>query len=217
MMVLMYFSPFFSNITLQTALIEAMTSRSELLMNLLSWGIFISSLISSFAFMVLIILPLAVLSMADGKTHERLTIKTLPLAVFLGGIAACGGHDVALFALPIGHAMGIIIGPDLDLRTRTRAERHLQRIALLTWPLLVMSNLYAIVFGSRRWPFVHRGISHWPVVGTLTRWLWFGGPVALLLVVTGNETALTSAWPALFWAFTGNCLSDLVHIIADAV
>jgi uncharacterized metal-binding protein len=199
------------------AFIEAMTSRSELLMNLLSWGIFISSLISSFAFMVLIILLLADLSMADGKTHERLTLKTLPLAIFLGGIAACGGHDVALFALPMGHAMGIIIGPDLDLRTRTRAERHLQRIALLTWPLLVMSNLYAIVFGSRRWPFVHRGISHWPVVGTLTRWLWFFGPVALLLVVTGNETALTSAWPALFWAFTGNCLSDLVHIIADAV
>jgi uncharacterized metal-binding protein len=167
--------------------------------------------------MVLIILLLADLSMADGKTHERLTLKTLPLAIFLGGIAACGGHDVALFALPIGHAMGIIIGPDLDLRTRTRAERHLQRIALLTWPLLVMSNLYAIVFGSRRWPFVHRGISHWPVVGTLTRWLWFGGPVALLLVATGNETALAMHWPALFWAFTGNCLSDLVHIIADAV
>jgi uncharacterized metal-binding protein len=96
--------------------------------------------------MVLIILLLADLSMADGKTHERLTLKTLPLAIFLGGIAACGGHDVAL-----------------------------------------------------------------------TRWLWFFGPVALLLVVTGNETALTSAWPALFWAFTGNCLSDLVHIIADAV
>jgi uncharacterized metal-binding protein len=217
MMVLIYFSPFFSNIRLHTALIEEMTSRSELLMNLLSWGIFISSLISSFAFMVLIILPLAVLSMADGKTHERLTIKTLPLAIFLGGIAAYGGHDVALFALPIGHAIGIIIGPDLDLRTRTRAERHLQRIALLTWPLLVMSNLYAIVFGSRRWPFVHRGISHWPIIGTLTRWLWFGGPIALLLIVTGNETALASAWPALFWAFTGNCLSDLVHIIADAV
>ena len=186
-------------------------------MNLLSWGIFISSLISSFAFMVLIILPLAGLSMADGKTHERLTLKTLPLAVFLGGIAACGGHDVALFALPVGHAMGVIVGPDLDLRTRTRAERHLQRIALLTWPLLIMSTLYAIAFGSGRWPFVHRGISHWPVVGTLTRWLWFGGPVALLLIVTGNATALTSAWPALFWAFTGNCLSDLVHIIADAV
>jgi len=167
--------------------------------------------------MVLIILPPVDLSMASGKTHERLTIKTLPLAVFLGGIAACGGHDVALFALPIGHAMGIIICPDLDLRTRTRAERHLQRIALLTWPLLIMSTLYAIVFGSRRWPFVHRGISHWPVVGTLTRWLWFFGPVALLLVVTGNETALAMHWPALFWAFTGNCLSDLVHIIADAV
>jgi len=167
--------------------------------------------------MVLIILPTVDLSMASGKTHERLTIKTLPLAVFLGGIAACGGHDVALFALPIGHAMGIIIGPDLDLRTRTRAERHLQRIALLTWPLLIMSTLYAIVFGSGRWPFTHRGISHWPVIGTLTRWLWFGSPVALLLIVTGNETALTSAWPALFWAFLGNCLSDLVHIIADAV
>ena len=203
------------------AFIEAMTSRSELSMNLLSWGMSISSLISFFAFgfvvMILIILPPVDLSMASGKTHERLTIKTLPLAIFLGGIAACGGHDVALFALPMGHAMGIIIGPDLDLRTRTRAERHLQRIALLTWPLLIMSNLYAIVFGSGRWPFTHRGISHWPVIGTLTRWLWFGGPVALLLIVTGNETALTSAWPALFWAFTGNCLSDLVHIIADAV
>jgi uncharacterized metal-binding protein len=155
--------------------------------------------------------------MADGRTHEQLTIKTLPLAIFCGGIAAYGGHDVALLALPVGHAIGIIIGPDLDLRTRTRAERHLQRIAVLTWPLLVMSTCYAIVFGGGRWPFVHRGISHWPVVGTLTRWLWFAGPVALLFAATGNATALEAILPALFWAFTGNCLSDLVHIIADAV
>jgi uncharacterized metal-binding protein len=181
----------------------------------------ISSLISSFIFgfvvMVLIILSLDGLSMADGKTHERLTLKTLPLAVFCGGIAAYGGHDVALFALPLGHAIGIIIGPDLDLRTRTRAERHLQRIALLTWPLLIMSTCYAIVFGGGRWPFTHRGISHWPVIGTLTRWLWFGGPIVVLLIATGNATALTGAWPALFWMFVGNCLSDFVHIIADAV
>jgi len=177
-----------------------------------------SSFIFGLAFIITeIILVPAGLSMADGKTHERLTIKTLPLAIFLGGIAAHGGHDVALFALPIGHAMGIIIGPDLDLRTRTRAERHLQKIALLTWPLLIMSNLYAIVFGSGRWPFTHRGISHWPVIGTLTRWLWFVGPVVVLLIATGNATALAMHWPALFWAFLGNCLSDLVHIVADAI
>ena len=155
--------------------------------------------------------------MPDGKTHERLTLKTLPLAVFCGALGAYDGHDVALLAVPLGHALGVIIGPDLDLRTRTRAERLLQRVALLTWPLIVMSSLYARVFGGRRWPFVHRGISHWPVIGTATRWLWFGWPVVMGVLVTRNEAALESLIPALLWAFVGNCLADLVHILADAI
>ena len=155
--------------------------------------------------------------MPDGVTHERLTLKTLPLAIFCGGLAAGGGYDIALLALPLGHALGIIIGPDLDLRVRTRAERLMMRAAILTWPLLVMSSLYARVFGSGRWPFVHRGISHWPIIGTATRWLWFGGPVILALLVTGNKTALELLTPALLWAFLGNCLSDLIHILADAI
>ena len=155
--------------------------------------------------------------MPDGKTHERLTLKTLPLAVFCGALGASGGHDIALLAVPLGHALGIIIGPDLDLRARTRAERLLQRVALLTWPLIVMSSLYARVFGSGRWPFVHRGISHWPIVGTATRWLWFGWPVVGVMMLTGNAAALESLIPALLWVFTGNCLADLVHVLADAI
>jgi len=127
--------------------------------------------------------------MPDGKTHERLVLKTLPLAVFFGGLAAGAGHDVAVLATPLGHAMGVIMTPDLDLRVRTRAERLLERGALLTWPLIIMSGLYARVFGGGRWPFVHRGISHWPVIGTATRWLWFGWPVVAITSLRARHIA----------------------------
>jgi len=154
--------------------------------------------------------------MASGVVHDRWVLKTLPLAGFFGGLCAHATGDAAAFAIPLGHLLGLLLSPDLDLRTRTRAERRLMRLPLLTWPLLVMSTGYAIVFGGGRWPFVHRGISHWPIVGTLTRWVFFGAPLVLLLIATGNESALASVWPALFWAFVGNCLSDFVHVALDA-
>jgi len=56
----------------------------------------------------------------------------------------------------------------------------------------------------------HRGLSHWPVVGTLDRLLWFCGPLLLAL------------WPTLDWGIllpivVGLVLSDTLHIGLDVL
>ena len=50
----------------------------------------------------------------------------------------------------------------------------------------------------------HRGLSHWPIIGTVDRLLWFCWP--LLLVVDLEP---------LIWVGVGLALSDLLHIGLD--
>jgi len=55
----------------------------------------------------------------------------------------------------------------------------------------------------------HRGVSHWPVFGTLTRLLYLS-PLLALWAKFG-----TVPWAAVgLWAL-GLCLSDLLHIMMD--
>ena len=57
----------------------------------------------------------------------------------------------------------------------------------------------------------HRGLSHWPVVGTLDRALWFLGPALAAWLATGRSVD----WTGVGLLVAGLCLSDLCHIIMD--
>jgi len=63
------------------------------------------------------------------------------------------------------------------------------------------------------WTHRHRGISHWPVVGTLERALWFAGPAVGAWLWTGRVLD----WAALILLFAGLCAADGLHIILDSL
>jgi len=61
------------------------------------------------------------------------------------------------------------------------------------------------------WVHKHRGLSHWPVVGTADRTLWFLGPALAAWLATGRELD----WEGLALLFAGLCLSDGLHELVD--
>lgn len=157
--------------------------------------------------------------MPSGKTHTR--IDLLMLVLLIGGAAyfreplsGAFGRDGlveygAIFV--VAYLCGsFLLSPDMDLHTSNPMKN---------WGLLrLLWRPYAGLFK-------HRGISHMPVVGTLTRLLYLlllvYGIVAVVNVLfdLGWKMALRDLeWidrSALIWALCGLCLPDLFHILAD--
>lgn len=159
--------------------------------------------------------------MPSGKTHTRIDLFMLVLliagAVYfreaLWGIvgrdelAECGAVFVAAYLFG-----SFLLSPDMDLNTSNPMKN---------WGMLrLLWRPYASAFK-------HRGISHLPIVGTLTRVLY-------LLLVIYAVCAVCNALFDLGWqmawhdleridrkwllcALCGLCLPDIFHVLADHV
>ena len=99
-----------------------------------------------------------------------------------GAVAAFGAVEPDALVVAGGAALGILLHPDQD-QGRT-------------------------IYG---WAHKHRGMSHWPVVGTLDRLAWFVGPVLAAWALSGRD----ADWEGLALLATGLVLADLLHIIMD--
>ncbi|MCZ6632779.1 MAG: metal-binding protein [bacterium] len=157
--------------------------------------------------------------MPSGKTHTRIDLGmlgvTLLLAAFFWGpLCRLFGRDEmaeygAIFV--VAYLFGtFLLTPDMDLATSD---------PMANWGLLrFLWRPYAHLFK-------HRGISHMPIVGTLTR-------VAYILVLVYVISAVANVFldlkwkmsledlgridrPSVLWALGGLCLPDLFHILAD--
>ncbi|MDE3048256.1 MAG: DUF2227 family putative metal-binding protein, partial [Verrucomicrobiota bacterium] len=84
--------------------------------------------------------------------------------------------------------------PDLDIAYKIK--------------LFSLKGLLTLPFRPYSYLFRHRGISHMPVVGTLTRVLW----LSLLLWLFCGLTL-----PPLWFALAGLAVADLFHILLDAL
>lgn len=110
----------------------------------------------------------------------------------------------------------------MDLSTRTHEERRMQKIP-------IFGQLWIEHWASYGWRFGHRGISHWPVIGTLTRLFWIVKPIiwmALILALLVWGDVIYIGWvdkPGhIDWTwfpafFIGWALQDIAHEIADVV
>lgn len=154
---------------------------------------------------------------------------------FLYGTVVAGGAVGAMFfltdlepellvAFGIGSGAGLLVTPDLDLVQITYTERLARRIPVLGL-LLVASGLpYGMLFR-------HRGISHHPIWGTLSRWIyvvlvflfWLVWMLGLMWIFLPDWVpALRLQWdPAYLWLLGFFCLGwwvqDLTHLLADWV
>jgi uncharacterized metal-binding protein len=115
--------------------------------------------------------------MADGKTHSRAGV------IFIGATSVLStvyirhavNNEFAL-SLMAGSILGWLMPPDLDLPNRTHDEHRIMNLN----PIL--GRLWVGFWASYGQVFGHRGISHWPIIGTLTRILWLFRHLILFVV-----------------------------------
>lgn len=156
--------------------------------------------------------------MSSGRTHDRITLWTLPLVVLLAFWATLDSWLTVLVCL--GFLLGgWVFGPDLDIHSV-----QYKRWGWLRW-------IWLPYRGSMR----HRSpLSHGPVIGTLIRvvylsiWLILGGGAVVLLLNTlgymtltwgdlagGLGTHLRTHWPRWLALVVGLELGALSHYTAD--
>ena len=156
--------------------------------------------------------------MASGINHIRATVL---LSLPAGMIAAGWGAGVqGALACGAGCLAGVLLSPDLDIPSRTRSEylvyRHLGKFLGALW--FAFWWLYARLVPHRS------PLSHWPIIGTMGRFmyvyvfgglLWYGG--TWLLNGTGAWIPMF-AWlqmPFFSWALVGLVLADSLHFFMD--
>jgi uncharacterized metal-binding protein len=106
----------------------------------------------------------------------------LSTVALAGAVAPAGFLAPDAWLVAGGAALGLLLHPDLDQgRTPYGAVRK------------------------------HRGLSHWPLVGTLDRLLWFVGPVLAAWLAAGRAVD----WEGLALVLGGLVLSDLLHAALD--
>lgn len=157
--------------------------------------------------------------MPSGKTHTRIDLLMLVVlmsvaAYFWSSLADYFGRDeLAEYGsvFVVCYLFGtFLLSPDMDLNTSDPMKN---------WGVLrLLWRPYANLFK-------HRGISHMPILGTLTRVAYI---LLLVYVVCAVANALFEmGWElsfknlskvdtqALLWGLCGLCLPDLFHILAD--
>jgi uncharacterized metal-binding protein len=127
---------------------------------------------------------------SDGYYHSMMTIAASPIcgvvAVGIGRslFADVGFSTSALFWLGVGLGLfQIIMSPDLDQeinisRTIFYKPHWLTMIWLLGYVWSALWHIYGKVF-------THRGISHWPIFGTATRYIYLAAWLIALKILLG--------------------------------
>jgi len=129
-----------------------------------------------------------------GVQHHLLT-AALIFPVGWAGMHFTGDSVIAI-AMGVGCAVGLVIHPDVD-----QCEYNCRGFKkTVFW-------LYGKLFH-------HRGISHWPLIGTLSRLIYLGWPFALFYLAIGHPY-LPGPAKVFVWVALGLALSDLGHCILD--
>lgn len=146
------------------------------------------------------------------EQHRRAQIAfAVPLALVL----ITAAHKNALsttqsLAIGAGYILGFIITPDLDLPHAAPHRLIRRAFPIIGHALSLYLKLYARLINTGKRPFVHRGISHYPIIGTLTRVAWLCLPLAII-----SPNTLIALAPTIAFVAIGLAIADLVHIATD--
>jgi len=156
--------------------------------------------------------------MASGRTHNVGTLVLVPIVTWIAW--EFSHHDMLTTWLAgVGCFCGIFISPDLDMQQRTVSET-----TLLRWSLGI-GYLWVFLWYPYAMLFRHRGISHTPIFGTVTRIVYLLG-MALLVQHLAHSfaDAQWNIWPWIHqhWQYiaifsAGLAIADLGHWVLDHV
>ena len=155
--------------------------------------------------------------MATGKRHNGATriaaIAMAPLGLYLGG-------PVAAVALVLGGLMNIMVGPDLDMPTKTTVEAYLLNFTGKTPVSTVLVRTFGWLYFWYWMPYAqvipHRHpASHWPILGTFLRLIYMIPVFALLWAISPAALMLifTPSWA--MWFVIGLITTDTLHFLYD--
>ena len=99
----------------------------------------------------------------------------------------------------------LFLHPDMDLARNIR--------------LFSLKGLLTLPFRPYSYIFKHRGLSHVPIIGTLTRILWLFGCIYLTLFILGKAIPSfeIDQYPLFPYVVIGLATADLFHIILDQI
>lgn len=122
--------------------------------------------------------------MASGRTHAAVAY-VLQAPITVAGIVASTIYADAQFGLGlvIGGLVGVAITPDIDHHVTTHEEFRFYQLGR------VPGVLWQWLWSGYEMMVPHRGVSHWPVIGTLTRALYL---VAIVRVVLWTVAGVTT-------------------------
>ncbi len=136
------------------------------------------------------------------RTHDA---ASLALACSLLYAGARQGHFAEGALLAVGAVSALIIQPDLDQPYSMSRLRLTRRFGIL-------AQAWCTVYDRL---FRHRGLSHVPVLGTLTRLTWLVLPLAVLAFLCYlSPPPIEWGWPVLWWV-GGLMLADTLHTAMD--
>ena len=151
----------------------------------------------------------------DGKAHALASVALAPICA---GAAFAWTHDPgAGVGAGLGCLAGIWLTPDLDQEGLSAAEWSLvKKTGGLGFLWMFFWHPYAICHR-------HRGVSHWPIIGTAGRLLYitvYISIVILALALLGVKlpiirTVAPGTWWFLAWTVAGLTMSDTAHWIMD--
>jgi uncharacterized metal-binding protein len=151
---------------------------------------------------------------ADGLVHERVNrVLFLVIVLPLTGLLLYLRQFLMAVSFPLGAAYGIwLVTPDVDLQTSTYSETRWFRGSPWLRPVGYLLYVYyyplALVFR-------HRGISHAPVFGALSIYVYTWLPPALVLLATGWRPLWLLHPDLHVGLFTGLVITHLFHIVED--
>lgn len=157
--------------------------------------------------------------MPDGATHYRIWKDRIPLAVVVGTTVGILDKDpLVAVGFISGYLMGRYVDPDADLIGVTSSEGRLMRELKIFGVLLTMwlfPYAYLMRFVGLNGRKGHRNFfSHFPIVGTLIRYIWiFGLPMFLYWWYIADFPIWFPA--VVLSSFSGLCLADIFHWVAD--
>ena len=172
--------------------------------------------------------------MPSGKIHGRATLYLAATTAVVGPWVAMVFRPVSMpyvLAVVAGQFTGLVVEPDLDVDFRTASERRLQRAlmgpgrrlcksghpfigAALTALGFLVGWLWVIIWLPYALLVPHRGISHWFMIGTLTRVGWMASVLVVFWWIY-RPVVPSDVWGYLASWFVGLTMSDTLHIIMD--
>ena len=150
--------------------------------------------------------------MPNGRVHATASICTAILSFV---ILSCNGIASFVYCLDItlGALLGVLVSPDLDLMENGNysmviLRKHSDFLASL-W------RLFWLPYGKLSH---HRGMSHWPIIGTLIRAVYIIIPIIIIAIII-IQLGLPISWNMAWFVplFIGLMLADFVHIVLDVI